>query len=102
MRKFISKNNVLAFEKESDKFHSVILEICGNDRLVQIRKNLAEQIYRFRNISLRIPGRLESALKEHREITNALKQGDADKADELSKLHIVNMLKNILSHEDEQ
>jgi len=102
MEKFISKNNVLAFGKESDKFHSVILEICGNDRLVQIRKNLADQIYRFRNISLRIPGRLESALKEHREITNALKQGDADKADELSRLHIVNVLKNILSHEDEQ
>ena len=102
MEKFIIKNNVLAFGKESNKFHSVILEVCGNDRLVQIRKNLADQIYRFRNISLHIPGRLESALKEHREIVEALKQRDAEKADTLSKKHIANVLKNILSHEDEQ
>ncbi len=92
----------MAFGKESNKFHSLILGVCGNDRLAQIRKNLADQIYRFRNISLHIPGRLESALKEHREITNALKQEDADKADALSKTHIANMLKNILSYEDKQ
>jgi DNA-binding GntR family transcriptional regulator len=34
MEKFIRKNNVLAFGKESDKFHSVILEVCGNNRLI--------------------------------------------------------------------
>jgi len=102
MEKFIIKNNVLAFGKESNKFHELILDVCGNDRLTQIRKNLADQIYRFRNISLHIPGRLESALIEHREITEALKQGDADKADALSKTHIANVLKNILSHKDEK
>ena len=102
MEKFIIKNNVLAFGKESNKFHELILGVCGNGRLAQIRKNLADQIYRFRNISLHIPGRLESALIEHREITEALKQGDADKADALSKTHIANVLKNILSHKDEK
>lgn len=102
MEKFIIKNNVLAFGKESNKFHELILGVCGNDRLAQVRKNLVDQIYRFRNISLHIPGRLESALIEHREITEALKQGDADKADALSKTHIANVLKNILSHKDEK
>jgi len=66
--------------------------------LVQIRENLADQIYKYRNISLHIPGRVESALIEHREITEALKQGDADKADELSKTHIANVLRNILTY----
>ena len=102
MEKYIGQNNILAFSKESDKFHELILDICGNNRLVQIRKNLADQIYRFRNISLHIPGRLESALKEHREITEALKQRDVDKADTLSKKHIANVLINILSHEDKE
>jgi len=102
MDKLIAKNNILAIGKESNKFHELILDVCGNDRLAQIRKNLADQIYRFRNISLRIPGVPESSLKEHREITKALKQGDADKADALSKTHIANLLKNISSHEDEK
>ena len=102
MKKLIAKNNVFAFGEESNKFHSVILEVCGNNRLIQIRENLAEQIYKYRNVSLHIIGRLESALKEHREITEALKQGDADKADTLSKKHIANVLINILSNEDKK
>lgn len=102
MEKLIGQNNIIAFGKESNKFHSVILEICENNRLIQIRENLADQIYKYRNISLHIPGRLESALKEHKEITEALKQGNADKADALSKTHIANVLKNILSHKDEK
>ncbi|MGB6371089.1 MAG: FCD domain-containing protein [Atribacterota bacterium] len=52
MGKFIRKNNVLAYEKESDKFYELILDVCGNDRLVQIRKNLTNHIYRFWNILL--------------------------------------------------
>ena len=96
MEKFISKNNVLAFGKESEKFHKVILEVCGNDLLVQIRKNLADKIYRFLDISLNVPGKVEISLKEHIKITEALKQGDADKADEFSRLHIESVLKNIL------
>ncbi len=58
MEKLIGQNNIIAFVKESNKFHSVILEICENNRLIQIRENLADQIYKYRNISLHIPGRL--------------------------------------------
>jgi len=99
MEKFISKDDISNFIKESEKFHVLILDICGNNRLVQIRKNLDDQIHRYRSISLNIPGRPEYALKEHKEITKALKQGDSAKADELSKMHIENVLENILIHE---
>ena len=101
MEKYLVQNNILAFSKESDKFHQLILSTCGNDRLVHVRKNLAEQIYRFRNISLHIPGRLESALKEHKEIAEALKQKDANRADAMSQKHIANVLKNIIPYEEE-
>jgi len=101
MGKYLSQNNISAFSKESDKFHELILSTCGNDRLIQVRKNLAEQIYRFRNISLHIPGRLESALKEHKEIAEALKKRDANKADAMSQKHIANVLKNIIPYEEE-
>lgn len=95
MEKWVSEKNVAAFATESDKFHSTILNACGNSRLVQIRKNLSEQIYRFREISLNIPGRLKSALKEHIAITNALKDKNADRASTLSMQHINNVIKNI-------
>jgi DNA-binding GntR family transcriptional regulator len=98
MEKFISKDDISNFIKESEKFHGLILNIYGNNRLVQIRKNLDDQIHRYRSISLNIPGRLKHALEEHKKITEALKQGDLLKADELSKMHIENELKNILSY----
>jgi DNA-binding GntR family transcriptional regulator len=99
MEKFISKDDILNFIKESEKFHVLILDICGNNRLVQIRKNLDDQIHRYRSISLNVPRRPKYALEEHKKITEALKQGDLTKADELSKMHIENVLKNILAYE---
>ena len=102
MEKFLDENNITDFSKESNRFHELIMSKCGNDRLIHIRKNLEDQIYQFRSISLHIPGRLETALKEHKEIAEALKQKDADKADDLSKKHIANELKNILSFHEEK
>ena len=99
MEKFVSKGDILSFIKESEKFHELVLDTCGNSRLIRFRKNLDDQIHRYRSISLNIPGRPEYALEEHRKITEALKQGDSSKADKLSKMHIENVLKNILSHE---
>ena len=101
MEKWALEQNVAAFARESDKFHSTILDTCGNSRLIQIRKNLSEQIYRFRKISLSIPGRLKSALKEHVTITEAIKNKNADRASELSVKHIDSVIKNIISQEDE-
>lgn len=99
MEKFIIKNDIIGFSEKSQKFHGLILDIWGNDRLIQIQKKLAEQIYRCRKISLNISGTFERALNERRKITKALKQGDSVKADELSKMYIKNILKNILTHE---
>ena len=98
---WVSEQNAAAFTTESEKFHTTILNACGNNRLVQIRKNLSEQIYRFREISLNIPGRLKSALIEHIAITKALKDKNAGRASELSMKHVDNAIKNLTSLEDE-
>jgi len=40
MEKFISKNDILNIGEESEKFHRLILDISGNNRLIRIRKKL--------------------------------------------------------------
>jgi len=99
MEKYARKDDIFNVIRESEKFHGLILGICGNSRLIQIRKNLNDQIHRYRSISLNILGRPKYALEEHIKITEALKQGDSARADELSKIHIENVLKNLLTHE---
>ena len=99
MEKFTNKNDALSYSEADAEFHELILNICGNKRLIQIRKNLSDQAHRYRIRSLNIPGRLQYSLKEHQEIVEALKRKDAEQADKLSQKHIENVLKNILEHE---
>ncbi|MDO9555910.1 MAG: GntR family transcriptional regulator [Atribacterota bacterium] len=102
MEYYANKDNALAFSKMDVEFHELILNICGNNRLIQIRKNLSDQAHRYRIRSLSIPGRLKHSLKEHQEILEALKRKDSEQADKLSQKHIENVLKNILAHESKE
>lgn len=99
MEYYTNKNDFLAFSEMDAEFHELVLNICGSNRLIQIRKNLSDQAHRYRIRSLSIPGRLKHSLKEHREIVEALMQKDSEQADRLSQKHIENVLKNILKHE---
>ena len=39
--------------------------------------------------------RAKKSLEEHREILNALRTGDADRAEELAHIHILNVMENL-------
>ena len=98
MEKFTGRNASLAFSDIDAKFHELIVNSCGNKQLIQIRKNISEQVNRYRIKSLNVPGRLKYSLKEHQEIAEALKIKDLKRADMLSKKHIESALENFLSH----
>jgi len=102
MEYYTKKDDVLAFSEMDAEFHELILNVCGNNRLIQIRKNLSDQARRYRIRSLSIPGRLKYSLKEHQEVVEALKRKDVEQADRLSQKHIENVLANILAHKDKE
>ena len=102
MECYTNKDDVLAFSKMDAEFHELILNICGNNRLIQILKNLSDKTHRYRIRSLSVPGRLKYSLEEHREIVEALKRKDSEQADRLSQKHVENVLKNILVHEGKE
>jgi len=102
MEYYTNKNDVLVFSGMDAEFHELILNICGNNRLIQLRKNFSDQAHRYRIRSLSIPGRLKYSLKEHQEIVKALKRKEAEQADKLSQKHIENVLANILVHKDKE
>ena len=102
MEYYTNEDDVLAFSEMDAEFHGLILNICGNNRLIQIRKNLSDQAHRYRIRSLSVPGRLKYSLKEHQEIVEALKRKNAEQADRLSQKHIENVLVNILAHKDKE
>lgn len=76
-------------------FHTLIYQASRNTRLSQIISNLREQIQRSRTTSLSYPGRMKTALEEHRKIVEAISSRDGELARSLAQEHIENA-ENIL------
>ena len=102
------KEDIKAIIKKDVEFHQVLFSASRNDRLAQIINNLKEQIDRFRTQSFSNPVRLKSVLSEHKNILDAIKQGDAENAERLAKEHIyqveynvMNMLRKQMDFEEE-
>lgn len=96
MEKLANKKDSSTYSEVDLKFHELIVNICRNKRLIQMRKNISDQAQRYRIGSLSIPRRLKESLKEHQKILEAFKTKDPKKADSTSQKHIQNALKNIL------
>ena len=94
----VTKENLSSYCKVDDEFHDLILNICGNKWIIQIRDNLGTFIYRFRIKSLSVPGRFKHSLEEHQAIMESLKKHNSADADRLSKIHMENTILNILKN----
>ena len=95
---YVIKKDLTSYCKVDDEFHDHILNICGNRRVVNLRENLGNFIYRFRIKSLSVPGRLKCSLEEHKKIMESLKKHNSEDADRLSQIHIENTVINILQN----
>ena len=96
---YISKNDAEKIKKLDSDFHACVYRYSGSRMLEKVLSDLHRSVSTYRKKSLLSPGRLEKSVKEHREILNAIKAGDAEKADELASLHVGAALDNLLSIE---
>ncbi|MBI2874989.1 MAG: GntR family transcriptional regulator, partial [Firmicutes bacterium] len=86
-----------------DKLHSTHLRLheelarsAGSPRLFQMIHTLREYVGKFTEVSYEHPGRLAEALREHREIIEAIRDGCGPEAEEAMKRHIVQSEKAFL------
>lgn len=77
-------------------FHRTLIAQCGSSSLVAFCGQLADQLYRYRRLSIRkaFPGR--HVADEHQEIVNAALSGDADRAATLLTAHFTGTAEVIL------
>ena len=73
------------------RFHDLLYQASRNTRLVGIISNLREQLTRFRSASMSFPGRLKETLEEHREIVDAIAQGDVQGAKQAERTLLMSM-----------
>lgn len=98
MKVFCDKNDFLNYRKMSAKSHCLILEISKNILAKKILTDLEDLAYMIQIKSLQVPGRLENSLKEHKGILQAIKEGNPELANKLTRIHFENTLKNIIKN----
>jgi len=99
LKKAARNEEVSTFMKTNAEFHQLYLDRCSNQRLSNLLSIYKEQIYRFRLFSLSMPNRMKSSVKEHADLIEAFRRGDASLAERLVRQHVENgkeSLENVL------
>lgn len=83
--------------KSDVAFHDIIIKATGNERMVMMINNLAEQVYRYRFEYIKDESQHGRLIEEHRALMNAIISGDAKAAYDAAREHIDNQEQSILS-----
>lgn len=101
-----SKNHAQQLTELDDQFHEILYAACDSKMLEHQLKDFHDYVKRMRKRMLSDNERGMEAVREHREIMEAIRDHDADRAEKLAALHTrnayANMLKNGLSEACEQ
>ena len=84
----IKSGDMESIVRTDTEFHDLLYQASRNSRLVGIISNLREQLTRFRTTSMSFPGRLKATLEEHRNIVEAIAQGDEQAARKAAAHHM--------------
>jgi DNA-binding GntR family transcriptional regulator len=89
LEKHAAANNADRFFEANQRFHTALQDIAGNRYLAQLIDDARKVIKLTRRDSLRLEGRLKQSLAEHREILEALRDKDADRARQHMHDHLI-------------
>ncbi len=78
-------------------FHDIIIGATGNERLVMLLNNLAEQMYRYRFEYIKDESRHDTLIAEHKMLMDAIINGDAEAARKAARIHIDHQEESILN-----
>ena len=78
MKDFYDRSDVQGILRTHNEFHEILIHACGNERLINLIKNLAKQHQRFRIVLSHTDFVLEST-RVHDQILSALRAKDAEK-----------------------
>lgn len=76
--------------------HDIIVQATGNQRLIQLVNNLAEQMYRYRFEYIKDTSQHEMLVAEHKIIYESILKKDKETAAQAAKTHIDNQERAII------
>jgi DNA-binding GntR family transcriptional regulator len=84
--------NGTTYQNLNQKFHSLIINACGNPRLIQLIENFDKQTMRYRLTVMSGPGWMNNSMRLHTAIVDAVEAGDAEAAERIRKESILGQI----------
>lgn len=79
-----------------NRFHDILYEACNSKMLEHQLKDFHEYVLRVRKKTLSNVNRGPQSNEEHEQIMEAIKAKDADKAEKLANMHMINAYENMV------
>lgn len=95
-RKLLNSTNNAAYYDLIQRFDTAILQLCGNQRMIQSLQEIWSQVDRLRHIAATDPNRLGETVDEHLQILRAIVSGDEQKAAECVHEHVRKSAQNVM------
>lgn len=70
------------------KYNELIGRASGNPKLHEMLVDLKDYVRAFSNLSSALPGRTKAALLEHQDVLSAIRSGEADLAENFTRIHL--------------
>lgn len=83
LQQIAKEGDVKNFFRVHNEFHEVFIKASGNEKLLEMINQLVMRFKRLRLASLSLPGRMDISVEEHRNMIEAFKDHDGDRADSL-------------------
>lgn len=85
-------NDTSEFQNINREFHSIVWKASKSSRLQELLSNLYSEASQYRQMTVILPVRFKEICEEHDCILEALRKGDAAKAEENVRIHYENTL----------
>lgn len=72
----LKKRDIGGWVKADERFHRMVIDLCGNARLASLAFMLWDQGHRARLTTVRLRPALETSNREHRAVVDAIRRGD--------------------------
>ncbi len=79
-----------------NRFHEILYEACNSKLLEHQLRDFHEYVLRVRKKTLSNVNRGPKSNEEHEKLMEAIKAGDADKAEKLANMHMINAYENMV------
>ncbi len=93
-----SKGHFDQMAELDNRFHDILYEACDSKMLEHTLKDFHQYVLRVRQKTLSTNTRGRASNDEHRKIMEAIKAGDADKAEQLANSHMINAYDNMVKN----